>query len=56
VGYYGVRSGNFSMAFQDNLLVPSLLNDPEERSSHLLRDVSLKSRINTNKLYLQDSV
>jgi len=44
------------MAFQDNLSFPSVRNDPEEHSSHLLRDVSLKSGINTNKLYLQDSV
>ena len=44
------------MAFQDNLSFPSLRNDPEERSSYLLRDVSLKSRINTNNFYLQDSV
>ena len=56
VVYYAVRIGSFLTAFRENLSVPSLCNDPEERSSRLLRDVSLKLRKNANKLYLQSSV
>jgi len=55
--HYAASRGNFLPAFRDNLSVPSsgvknpkqnyhysLRNDPEERSSHLLRDGSLKAR------------
>ena len=47
LGYYVACSGNSLPTFRDNLSVPSsrVKNSPEERSSHLLRDKSLKSRI-----------
>ena len=42
VDHYAASSGNFLPTFRDHY---SLRNDPEERSSHLLRGGSLKSRI-----------
>jgi hypothetical protein len=60
VRYYAASSGDLLPTFRENLSVPigcpepsarnyhySLLNNAEERNSHLLRGRSLKSRTNT---------
>ena len=58
LGYYEASSGHLLSTFRDVLLNMersyhhSLRNDPEERSSHLLRGRSLKSR-SEEKFYVK---